>query len=225
MIAGKNAKALAEVLKAPNLNFLEKGIENLEKHIENMRKFGIPVVNTINRFVFDTEDEIKMIQKRAEQAGASASVPINVWMHGGTGAEEAAQEVVKACDQPSEFKFLYPDNWSIKQKIEVIAKEIYGADGVNYLPEAEEKIKKFTALGYDRLPICMAKTHLSLSHDENLKGRPRGFTVPIRDIRASLGAEFLYPLLGEMRTMPGLGKDPAYRSIDIDENGKVKGLF
>ncbi len=224
-IASMPPKQLAEFLKGEHYEYLEKGIENLEAHIENMRKFGVPVVNTINRFVFDRDDEIKMIQKRAEAAGAKASVPIEVWMHGGPGAEEAAQEVVKACDEPSEFKFLYPLDWPIKKKIEIIATEMYGADGVDYTPLAEEKIKRFTENGYDKLPICMAKTHLSLSHDPTLKGRPKGFRVPIRDIRASLGAGFLYPLLGEMRTMPGLSADPAYRYVDVDENGKIKGLF
>ncbi len=224
-IASMPPKQLAEFLKGEHYEYLEKGIENLEAHIENMRKFGVPVVNTINRFVFDRDDEIKMIQKRAEAAGAKASVPIEVWMHGGPGAEEAAQEVVKACDEPSDFKFLYPLDWPIKKKIEIIATEMYGADGVDYTPLAEEKIKRFTENGYDKLPICMAKTHLSLSHDPTLKGRPKGFRVPIRDIRASLGAGFLYPLLGEMRTMPGLSADPAYRYVDVDENGKIKGLF
>ncbi|HEY6009006.1 MAG TPA: formate--tetrahydrofolate ligase [Geobacteraceae bacterium] len=219
-------KALAEYLKKPNTKLLEKGLENLAKHIENMKKFGVPVVNTVNRFAFDTDEEIKVIQKGAEKAGASASVPIEVWMHGGAGATEAAQEVVKACAKPSKFKFLYPDSWTIKQKIEIICKEIYGADGVTYLPEAEEKIKKFTDMGYGKLPVCMAKTHLSLSHDPTLKGRPRGFTVTVREIRASLGAGFLYPLLGEMRTMPGLSADPAYKYIDVDtKTGKIKGLF
>jgi formate--tetrahydrofolate ligase len=218
-------KQLAEYLKKPNSAFLEKGLENLAKHIENMKKFGIPVVNTVNRFAFDTDEEVKIIQKGAEKAGASASVPIEVWMHGGAGATEAAQEVVKACNEPSNFKLLYPDSWSIKQKIEIIAKEIYGADGVNYLPEAEDKIKKFTEMGYAKLPICMAKTHLSLSADPTLKGRPRGFTITVREIRASLGAGFLYPLLGEMRTMPGLSADPAYKYIDVDDKGLIKGLF
>ncbi len=224
-IASMPPKQLAEFLKGEHYEYLEKGIENLEAHIENMRKFGVPVVNTINRFAFDRDDEVKIIQKRAEAAGAKASVPIEVWMHGGPGAEEAAQEVVKACDEPSDFKFLYPLDWPIKKKIETIATEMYGADGVDYTPLAEEKIKLFTENGYDKLPICMAKTHLSLSHDPTLKGRPKGFRVPIRDIRASLGAGFLYPLLGEMRTMPGLSADPAYRYVDVDENGKIKGLF
>ncbi|GAB4266398.1 MAG: formate--tetrahydrofolate ligase [Deferrisomatales bacterium] len=224
-ISSMTPKQLAEELKNEHYTYLEKGIENLEAHIENMRKFGVPVVNTINRFAFDRDDEVKIIQKRAEEAGASASVPIEVWMHGGAGAEEAAQEVVKACDQPKNFKFLYPDDYSIKQKIEAIATEMYGADGVDYMPEAEQKIEQFTKLGYDKLPICMAKTHLSLSHDPSLKGRPKGFRVPIRDIRASLGAGFLYPLLGEMRTMPGLSADPAYKYVDVDEDGKIQGLF
>jgi formyltetrahydrofolate synthetase len=218
-------KQLAEHLKGEHYEYLEKGIENLEKHIENCRSFGVPVVNTVNRFAFDRDEEVKMIQKRAETAGASASVPIEVWMHGGSGSTEAAEEVAKACEQPSNFQFLYPDDWSIKQKIEAIATKIYGADGVDYLPEAEEKIKRFTELGYAKLPLCMAKTHLSLSHDLTLKGRPRGFRVPIRDIRASLGAGFLYPLLGVMQTMPGLSADPAYKYIDIDDDGKIKGLF
>lgn len=225
MIKGLNAKKLSELLKDRNDEYLTKGIENLEKHIENMKKFGIPVVNTINRFVFDQDEEIEMIRKRAVQAGASASIPLECWMHGGKGAEEAARAVVEACEQPSQFKHLYSLDSTIKNKIETIAKEIYGADGVVYLPEAENKIKKFTDLGYDRLPICMAKTHLSLSHDPDLKGRPRGFKVTVRDIRASLGAGFLYPLLGEMKTMPGLGSDPAYRYIDLDDQGRIKGLF
>ncbi len=219
-------KELAKYLMDPHPEFLEKGIENLEKHIENMKKFGVPVVNTINRFAFDRDDEVATIKKRAEACGASASVPIEVWMHGGAGAEEAAQAVVDACEEPKNFKFLYPDDWSIKQKIEIIATEIYGADGVDYTPEAEAKIAQFTKLGYDKLPLCMAKTHLSLSHDLTLKGRPKGFRVPIRDIRASLGAGFLYPLLGIMRTMPGLSADPAYRYVDIDtDTGRIKGLF
>ncbi len=224
-IAKYTPKELAKELMNEHNEYLDKGIENLEAHIENMRKFGVPVVNTINCFAFDRDHEVAMIKKRAEACGASASVPIDVWMHGGAGSEEAAQAVVDACEEPKDFKFLYPDEFSIKQKIEKIAIDIYGADGVDYMPEAEKKIASFTKLGYDKLPICMAKTHLSLSHDLTLKGRPKGFRVPIRDIRASLGAGFLYPLLGEMRTMPGLSADPAYQYMDIDDDGKIKGLF
>ena len=150
---------------------------------------------------------------------------MDVWGKGGEGGVELAQAVVKACEKPSNFKFLYPLEASIKEKIETIATKIYGADGVDYLPQAEEKIKLYTKLGYDKLPICMAKTHLSISHDPKLKGRPRGFRVPVRDIRASVGAGFLCPLLGEMRTMPGLPSVPAGTYIDIDKDGKIVGLF
>jgi Formyltetrahydrofolate synthetase len=148
-----------------------------------------------------------------------------VWLKGGDGGRELAEAVVKAADKPSDFKFLYPLDWPIKKKIETIATKIYGADGVDYLPLAEKKIDIYTKQGFDKLPICMAKTHLSLSHDPNLKNRPTGFRVPIRDVRASVGAGFLYPLLGEMRTMPGLPKVPAGTKIDIDDDGKIVGMF
>jgi len=147
-------------------------------------------------------------------------------MEGGKGAEKLAELVVKTAEKPSNFKFLYPLDLSIKEKIEIICKEIYGADGVDYLPEAEEKISLYNRLGFDKLPLCMAKTHLSLSHDPNLKGVPKGFRVPIRDIRASVGAGFLYPLLGTMRTMPGLPTRPVFYDVDLDlETDRVIGLF
>ncbi len=147
-----------------------------------------------------------------------------VWEKGGEGGKALAEAVVRAADKPPNFKFLYPLELSIKEKIERIALEIYGAGKVEYSAEAERKVKLFTEMGYDRLPICMAKTHLSLSHDPKVKGRPSGFTLPIRDIRASIGAGFLYPLCGEMRTMPGLPKIPAGTYIDIDKNGNTVGL-
>jgi formyltetrahydrofolate synthetase len=147
-------------------------------------------------------------------------------MEGGKGAEKLAEAVVKAAEKPSQFEFLYPLDIPIKKKIEIICKEIYGADGVEYLPEAEAKIELYTRLGFDKLPMCMAKTHLSLSHDPELKGVPKGFVVPIRDIRASVGAGFLYPLLGTMRTMPGLPTRPVFYDVDLDlETGRVLGLF
>jgi formyltetrahydrofolate synthetase len=147
-------------------------------------------------------------------------------MEGGAGATALAEAVVKAAEKPSNFKQLYPLELSIKEKIETICKEIYGADGVEYSPEAEAKIALYTKLGFADLPLCMAKTHLSLSHDANLKGVPKGFTVPIRDIRASVGAGFLYPLLGTMRTMPGLPTRPVFYDVDVDlKTGKVVGLF
>ncbi len=166
------------------------------------------------------------MRREAVAAGAEDAVPINVHALGGDGAQEAAEVVKAAADKGGDFKFLYPLEASIKEKIETIATKIYGADGVDYLPEAEAKIKLFTEQGLDKLPLCMAKTHLSLSHDPALKGRPRGFRVPIRDIRPATGAGYLYPLLGEMRTMPGLAKRPAAVDVDIDvETGRIIGLF
>lgn len=208
-----------------NLELVEAGAANMVAHIEIARKFGVPVVVAINRFSDDTPDEIKLVQRLAEEAGAYAAVPTNHWAEGGKGATELAQAVVDACEQPSEFRFLYDLDKSIKEKIETIAREVYGADGVIYEPLAEKQIKSYEANGFGNLPMCMAKTHLSISHDPNLKGRPTGFTVPVREVRASIGAGFIYPLLGEMRTMPGLGSKPAYMNVDIDENGRVIGLF
>ncbi len=208
-----------------NVPAVEKGCENLEKQIENMRLFGLPVVVAINQFTTDTEAEIKVIKEKALKAGAQAAVISQVWAKGGQGGVELAEAVVEACKTKSEFKFLYSLDIPIKEKIETIATKIYGADGVDYSPLAEKKIRRFTKQGLNRLPICMAKTHLSLSHDPNLKGRPRGFRVPIRDVRPSVGAGFLYPLCGEMRTMPGLPTYPAAMNVDIDETGRTVGLF
>jgi len=218
-------KPLDERLKTEDLESLGEGMCNLEKHIENMKKFGVPVVVAVNHFPTDTEKEHAFTIERSLAAGADFAVTHKVHADGGAGGAELAEAVVKACELPKAFKFLYPDDASIKEKIEAIATEIYGADGVDYLPAAEAKIKLYTELGYDHLPICMAKTHLSLSHDPALKGRPTGWRLPIRDIRATVGAGFLYPLCGDMRTMPGLPKKPAGDSIDIDENGNVVGLF
>ncbi len=208
-----------------NVPAVEKGCENLEKQIENMRLFGLPVVVAINQFTTDTETEIEVIKEKALKAGAQAAVISQVWAKGGQGGVELAEAVVEACKTKSEFKFLYSLDIPIKEKIETIATKIYGADGVDYSPLAEKKIRRFTKQGLDRLPICMAKTHLSLSHDPSLKGRPRGFRVPIRDVRPSVGAGFLYPLCGEMRTMPGLPTHPAAMDVDIDQTGRTVGLF
>ena len=216
----------SELLKKENNEALAKGCENLAKQIENMTLFGIPVVVTINRFAFDRDSEVEIVRKKAIEAGAEDAIPIEVHAKGGAGGREAAEVICKAADRGGDFKFLYPLDASIKEKIETIATKIYGADGVDYLPEAEAKIKLFTEQGLDKLPLCMAKTHLSLSHDPALKGRPRGFRVPIRDIRPATGAGYLYPLLGEMRTMPGLPKRPAAVDVDIDvETGRIIGLF
>jgi formate--tetrahydrofolate ligase len=218
-------KPLDPGLMSKDVEAVEKGCENLEKQIENMKLFGLPVVVAINHFTYDTDEEIEVVRKRAIDAGAEEAVVSQVWAKGGAGGEELAKAVVKAAEKPHKFQFLYPLEASIKEKIEIIATKIYGANGVDYSPLAENKIKQFEAMGLGNLPICMAKTHLSLSHDPNLKGRPRNFRLPVRDVRASVGAGFLYPLCGDMRTMPGLPSVPAGTKIDIDESGKIVGLF
>jgi len=209
-----------------NLELLDNGIANLQAHIENMRKYGVPVVVAINQFKDDTPAEIELIRRRAKEAGAEDALLCTHWADGGDGAVDLARAVIAACEKPSHFQFLYPLEWSIKEKIEKIAKEIYGAGSVTYTPEAEAKIELYTRLGFDKLPICMAKTHLSLSHDPTVKGLPQGYVFPVRDIRASVGAGFLYPLCGEMRTMPGLPTRPVFYDVDLDlETGRVVGLF
>ncbi len=214
-----------ELMNKPDAEGVAKGCENLEKMIENMKLFGIPVVVAINHFEADAQEEIDVVREKSIAAGAEDAVVSKVWLKGGEGGIQLAEVVAKAAEKKSDFKFLYPLDWPIKKKIETIATKIYGADGVNYLPEAEKKIELYTKQGFDKLPICMAKTHLSLSHDPDLKGRPTGFTVPIRDVRVSAGAGFLYPLLGMMRTMPGLPKVPAGTKVDIDDDGNIVGLF
>jgi formyltetrahydrofolate synthetase len=209
-----------------NLALLEKGAVNLVKHIENAKLFGVPVCVAVNSFKYDTKAEVELIRKLALEAGAEGAFACTHWMNGGKGAIELAEAVVSAAKKPKHFEFLYPLDWPIKKKIETIAARIYGADGVDYSPEAEAKIALYTRLGFDKMPICMAKTHLSLSHDASLKGRPTGWRLPIRDIRASVGAGFLYPLCGTMRTMPGLPTRPVYYDVDLDlKTGKVLGLF
>lgn len=209
-----------------NLPLIEAGAGNLAKHIENGRAFGIPVVVAVNSFKYDTEEEIKLVQKIAVEAGAEGAFKCTNWMHGGKGAIELAEAVMAAAKKTNHFEFLYPLDIPIKQKIETIATRIYGADGVDYTPEAEAKIELYTRLGFDKLPINMAKTHLSLTHDPNIKGRPTGWRLPVRDIRASVGAGFLYPLCGQMRTMPGLPTRPVFFDVDLNlQTGKVVGLF
>ena len=218
---------LAPEYTEENLELLRAGIPNLEAHIENAKKYGIPVVVAVNSFKDDTPAEVELVRKAAIEAGAEDAVVSRHWMEGGAGSVDLAKAVVEACEKPSDFQFLYPlKGTSIKEKIETICKEIYGADGVEYSEEAEKKIELYTKLGFDELPMCMAKTHLSLSHDATLKGRPKGFVVPIRDLRASVGAGFIYPLLGKMSTMPGLPTRPVYYDVDLDlETGQVLGLF
>jgi len=223
VVAGK---PLDEAYKQENLELLKAGLPNLIQHVENACKFGVPVVVAVNTFTTDTPAELDLVREAAIKAGAEDAVVSEVWAKGGAGGAKLAEAVVKACEKKSNFHFLYPDNWSIKQKIEHICKEIYRADGVDFSAEAEAKIALFTKWGLDRLPINMAKTHLSFTHDATIKGAPRGWRMPIRDIRASAGAGFLYPLCGQMRTMPGLPTRPAFVDVDLDlATGKVIGLF
>ena len=214
-----------EVQAKENYEALENGCDNLVKHIENMKLFGIPVVVTVNRRTSDKDKEVQMVHDMALKAGADFCEPIEVWAKGGEGGKAAAEAVVKACDMPKDFKYLYDINAPIRDKIEAIATKIYGADGVDYTPVADAAIDRFTKEGYDKLPLCMAKTHLSLSHDPNLKGRPTGWRLPVRDVRPSIGSGFLYPLCGDMRTMPGLPTEPAGNKVDLAEDGRIIGLF
>jgi formate--tetrahydrofolate ligase len=222
VVAGK---ALPKELLEKNVRDVEVGAANLIKHIENVKLFGVTPVVAINAFDSDHAEEIAAIQRIAVDAGALGASVARHWAEGGRGAAELAEMVVQACDRPSTFKFLYDLDRSIKQKIEVIATKVYGAAGVSYEPLADRQIRDYETNGFGKLPICMAKTHLSLSHDPTLKGAPTGFTLPIREVRASVGAGFIYPLCGEMRTMPGLSEHPAAESVDLDENGNVMGLF
>jgi formyltetrahydrofolate synthetase len=223
VVAGK---PLDYAYTTENLDLLSKGLGNLQHHIRNAKKFGVNVVVAVNSFKDDTDAECELIRKAAVEAGAEDAVVCRHWMEGGKGAVKLGEAVIKAAEKPTNFKFLYPLEMSIKEKIETICTQIYGADGVEYSPEAERKIELYNRLGFNKLPLCMAKTHLSLSHDPALKGVPKGYKIPIRDIRASVGAGFLYPLLGEMRTMPGLPTRPVFYDVDLDlETGRVLGLF
>lgn len=223
VVAGK---PLAPEYTDENLDLLRKGLPNMERHIQNALKYGVNVVVAVNSFATDTPAEVELVRKAALDAGAMDAVVSTHWMDGGEGALKLAEAVVKAAEKPTHFHYLYPLDISIKEKLEIICKEIYRADGIDISPEAEAKIELYTRLGFDKLPICMAKTHLSFTTDPNLKGAPTGFRVPIRDVRASVGAGFLYPLLGTMRTMPGLPTRPVFYDVDLDlETGKVVGLF
>jgi methylenetetrahydrofolate dehydrogenase (NADP+) / methenyltetrahydrofolate cyclohydrolase / formyltetrahydrofolate synthetase len=224
VVAGK---PLDPAYTEENLGLLRKGMDNLLHHVKVARKFGVPVVVAVNQFWTDTQAELEFVRKVSiEEGGADDAVISNHWEEGGEGAKALAEAVVKACEKPSDFKFLYSLDSTIKEKIETIAREVYGADGVDYSPEAEARIEEYTRLGFDKIPMCMAKTHLSLSHDPTLKNAPKGFRIPVNDIRASVGAGFLYPLLGTMSTMPGLPTRPAYFDVDIDlETGQIVGLF
>lgn len=213
-----------------NLELLRAGMVNLVAHIENAKKFGVAVIVAVNHFTSDTEEEVALVKDMALLAGADRAVVASHWAHGGRGAVALAEALVEECAKkraaPSEtFRFLYDLDLPIVEKISVIAQQIYGADRIELSEEAKHKVELYTRQGFSKLPICMAKTQYSFSDDPSKKGRPTGFVLPIRDIRASVGAGFLFPLIGTMSTMPGLPTRPAYYDIDLDENGRVVGLF
>ena len=212
-------------LSAENPEALERGIVNLEKHIENLQKFGVPVVVTLNSFISDTEAEYAYIRKFCKDRGCEFALS-EVWAKGGEGGIALAEKVMETLEnKPTQYHVLYPDEMSLKDKIDTIAREIYGADGASFAPAAAKALKRIEDMGFGNLPVCMAKTQYSLSDDQTKLGRPAGFTINVRDAYVSAGAGFVVALTGSIMTMPGLPKKPAADSIDVDENGKITGLF
>jgi formate--tetrahydrofolate ligase len=223
IVAGK---PLDPALTEENVSAVRTGASNLAKQIENVRLFGVPVVVAINAFPTDTAAEVQAIREVSIEAGAHAAVVATHFVDGGAGAADLAEAVwAAAAEGAPNFQLLYPDDAPLGEKIHTIATKVYGADGIDVAPLAQKAIKRYEAMGFGNLPVCMAKTQYSLSHDPNLTGRPSGFTVPIRDIRLSAGAGFITPLVGEMRTMPGLPSRPGGEKIDIDADGNIVGLF
>ena len=218
-------KPLASAYVHEDLALLEKGLDNLRAHLGIIAGFGLPAVVAINAFPSDTEAEHGLIRAAALAAGASDAVVARNWASGGEGAADLARVVARAAEQPSSPKFLYPLEMPIRDKIDTLARKVYGADRVSYSPEAESAMERFSSLGYGNLPICMAKTQYSLSHDPALKGAPKGYVFPVNDLRLAAGAGFIYPLSGEITTMPGLPSVPGYMGMDIDtETGRITGL-
>ncbi|MBT9177072.1 MAG: Formate--tetrahydrofolate ligase [Firmicutes bacterium] len=212
-------------LSAENLKALNKGFANLERHIENVRKFGVPVVVAINRFPTDSTAELSLIAERCQSANVRVALS-EVWAKGGDGGRALAEAVLQTIEgEPASFHPLYPVEMSIREKIATIAREIYGADGVDFTKEVENTIRQYVKLGFDKMPICMAKTQYSFSDDPALLGRPTGFRITVRELRVSRGAGFLVAITGEVMTMPGLPKEPAAEKIDVDGDGKISGLF
>ena len=207
------------------LDAIERGAENLRRHLGIVQQFGLKAIVAVNRFPTDSDEELETVRKLALDDGAHAAELNEAFERGGEGAAALAEAIVDAAEQPNEFDFIYPIDAPIAEKIEAVCKRVYGADGVAFMPAAQEKLRTFTEQGYDKLPVCMAKTHLSLSHDPTLLNAPAAFTVTVRDIRAYTGSGWLVPLLGDMQTMPGLGVKPAAFDVDIDESGKTVGLF
>jgi formate--tetrahydrofolate ligase len=221
LVAGK---PLPEELLREDPEAVQAGAANLLKHIEIVRLHGVNPVVAVNAFPADHPSEHAVIREIAEQAGARCAVS-NHFAEGGSGAVELAEAVAEAAEQPGKFQLLYPDSASLREKIETVATKVYGADGVDYSPAAARSLDMYEKAGFGRLPVCMAKTHLSISSDPTLKGAPTGWRLPVREARASVGAGFVYLICGEMRTMPGLGSDPAAAHVDFDEAGEIVGLF
>lgn len=207
-----------------NTEALSRGLVNLGAHVENMKKYGIPVIIAINRFLTDTDAEIAVLANFCKTLGVEYSLS-EVFAKGGEGGTDLAKKIVAACEQPSEFRYLYDEKLPIKDKIETIAKEIYGADGVDYTTQAEKQVKEIEALGQDKLPVCIAKTQYSLSDNPALLGRPKNFRITVRSLSLSSGAGFIVALTGDIMTMPGLPKSPAAYRIDVDRDGVISGLF
>jgi len=208
-----------------DLEALRRGADNLAAHVGIVKRYGIPCVVSINNFPSDTDAEVGLIEELAIAAGAETVVVNRAFAQGGEGAIDLANAVVKACEQPNDFRFLTPDGTPLREQIEAIATKLYGAEGVDFLPQAEKDLARMDALGFGTLPVCMAKTHLSLSHDPTLLNRPVGFRLPVRSLVPSAGAGFVVALCGDMQRMPGLGKTPAFMGVDIDERGRTVGLF
>ena len=212
-------------LSSENLDALKAGIVNLEKHIENLHKFGVPVVVTLNSFVTDTKAETDFVEQFCKERGCEFALS-EVWEKGGEGGIALAEKVLKAMEEKeNDFHVLYEDEMPLADKITKIAKEIYGASGVNFAPAAVKQLKRLTELGFGNLPVCMAKNQYSLSDDPTLLGRPSGFELNVREAYVSAGAGFVVVLTGAVMTMPGLPKAPAAYNIDVDNNGKITGLF
>jgi formate--tetrahydrofolate ligase len=220
IVAGK---PLPEDLLAENPDEVHAGGENLRKQIDNITLHGVTPVVAINAFPTDHPSEHRAIKEIAASMGVRVAVATH-FADGGRGAAELAEAVLEAADEPSDFRLLYPDEASLREKIETVATRVYGADGVDYAPLARTQLDRYERLGFGNLPVCIAKTHLSLSSDPKLLGAPTGWRLPVREVRASVGAGFVYPICGDMRTMPGLGSDPAAFHIDVDENGEIVGL-
>ncbi|MBR1913209.1 MAG: formate--tetrahydrofolate ligase, partial [Lachnospiraceae bacterium] len=220
-----NGGVAKEELNKPDIEALRRGIVNLGKHIENLQKYKVPVIVTLNAFVSDTEEEKSFIERYVREKGCEYSYS-EAWEKGGEGALDLARKVVDTCENGrADFRLLYPDDMPLIEKIETVSKEIYGADGVDFSKKALNELRNIEAMGYGSFPVCMAKTQYSLSDDPLLLGRPEGFNINVRDVYVSSGAGFVVVLTGEIMTMPGLSSHPAAYDIDVDENGRIRGLF